>query len=57
MGVEVHGVLWGVDEIERHALASIKELIAALEMFAEDLLVFLPQNDVRQRIRRLQGVL
>jgi hypothetical protein len=57
MGIEVHEVLWTIDQIEQHELASIKELIAALEMFTEDPLVFLPQNDIRQRIRRRQRML
>lgn len=57
MGIEVHGVLWIVDQLEQHRLASIKELVDALRRFEEDALVFLPQSEVRRRLRRLRGML
>jgi hypothetical protein len=47
MGIEVHGVLWAIEQIEEHQLAPIKELVAALALFDVDQLAFLPQIEVR----------
>ena len=52
-GIEVHGVLWVTDEMETHAIVPFADLHAALQLFAADDLVFLPQDEVLRRIRRL----
>jgi predicted nucleic acid-binding protein len=57
MGIEVHGVLWALDQLEHHQLATIEALVAALTLFQEDPLVFLPQDEVHQRLRRLRRML
>jgi hypothetical protein len=54
MKIEVHGVLWAVDQLEYHELSTIKDLVAALELFDRDPRVFLPQGEVRQRLRWLR---
>jgi predicted nucleic acid-binding protein len=54
MGIEVHGVLWAVDELERTNLATAQQLYDALSLFEQDSLVFLPKDEIRQRLRRLR---
>src|SRR5262249_3821087 len=54
MGIEVHGVLWTIDELERTSLATAQQLYDALSLFEQDSLVFLPKDEIRQRLRRLR---
>jgi predicted nucleic acid-binding protein len=51
--VEVHGVLWAVDEMHRHAAASNTVLRAALSLWLEDSTVWLPAHEIQVRLRRL----
>ena len=53
MGIEVHGVLWIIDELEYHGVGSREQLYEALRLFEQDDLVFLPQEEIRRRLRRL----
>jgi predicted nucleic acid-binding protein len=53
LGVEVHGVLWISDEIEKASKMSFADLAAALARLEADPLVFLPGDEVRIRIERL----
>ena len=52
--IEVHGILWIIDELERTHLSTPQQLYEALRLFAEDDLVFLPQVEIRRRIRHFQ---
>ena len=54
MGIEVHGVLWTIDELERTNLVTVRQLYDALSLFEQDSLVFLPKDEIRQRLRRLR---
>ena len=54
IGIEVHGVLWTIDELERTSLATARQLYDALCLLEQDSLVFLPKDELRQRIRRFQ---
>lgn len=51
--IEVHGVLWTIDEMEVHGVLPPQILYEALRLFQEDDLVFLPADEVSRRIRRL----
>ena len=53
-GIEVHGILWTIDELERVGLATVRRLYDALRLLEQDSLVFLPKDELRQRIHRLQ---
>jgi predicted nucleic acid-binding protein len=53
-GIEVHGVLWTIDELERTGLATARQLCGALRLLEQDSLVFLPKDELRRRMRRLQ---
>jgi len=53
-GVEVHGVLWIIDEMESRKTVSLRNLYDALWLFHDDPRVFLPTDEVMQRIRRME---
>jgi hypothetical protein len=55
-GLEVRGVLWVTDELETHGILTAPVLHAALQILADDDLVFLPKEDVLRRLRRLARV-
>jgi predicted nucleic acid-binding protein len=50
--MEVHGVLWVVDEIFRNRLTSAATLLAALRSFSTDPTVRLPLRELRVFIKR-----
>ncbi|MEW8012191.1 MAG: hypothetical protein AB2818_14220 [Candidatus Thiodiazotropha sp.] len=52
-GVEVRGVLWITDELEKHDIVPLPQLHDALQLFHDDDLVFLPKNEIMRRLRRL----
>ena len=52
-GIEVHGVLWTIDEMEVHDAVPLQVLYDALRLFQDDDLVFLPADELLRRIRRL----
>lgn len=52
-GIEVHGVLWTIDEMEVHRVLPPRVLHDALRLFREDDLVFLPADELSRRLRRL----
>jgi predicted nucleic acid-binding protein len=52
--VEVHGHLWLSDEMEKHKTVTRKRLLAVLEAWEDDPLVWLPSAELKARIRRLQ---
>jgi predicted nucleic acid-binding protein len=57
MGIEVHGVLWIIDELEQTRLATAHQLYEALCVFERDELIFLPLSEVQKRLRRLKRLL
>jgi predicted nucleic acid-binding protein len=55
--IEVHGVLWAIDEIHKAATATVHELIQALELFESDPTIFrLPARDLKNFIRRYKSL-
>lgn len=52
-GIEVHGVLWAIDEMEVHGVVPQRVLYDALRLFHDDDLVFLPAEELSRRMRRL----
>jgi len=55
--VEVHGVLWITDEFETHDIVATQRLHDALCLLRDDVLVFLPEDELLRRIRRLARLL
>jgi hypothetical protein len=54
LNIEVHGVLWVSDEIERATAMPFADLADALTRLESDPLVFLPAGEVRKRIEHLR---
>ena len=50
--VEVHGILWILDELHRCALATSSRLESALNLFASDATVRLPPKEVAACLKR-----
>jgi predicted nucleic acid-binding protein len=53
--MEVHGVLWVIDEIHRCKLATAANLRLALDRFAADSSVRLPRRELAAYIKRYEG--
>lgn len=49
--MEVHGVLWVIDEIHRHAICTTETLLHALQLLAHDPTVRLPQRELAASIK------
>ncbi len=54
--MEVHGVLWVLDEIYRNHLASGETLLAAVRAFSADPTVRLPQRELRACMKRYERI-
>lgn len=52
--IETRGVIWAIDMLEQHTDIDTEILLAALELFLNDPLVRLPEDDLKKRIRRLK---
>jgi predicted nucleic acid-binding protein len=50
--MEVHGVLWVIDELHRNDVVKAKALLAALKAFSIDSTVRLPQRDLAASIKK-----
>lgn len=54
--IEVHGLLWVLDEIHQDKLSTADVLCAALRLLADDPAVRLPRGDLTALIKRIQSV-
>ena len=54
--MEVHGVLWAIDEIHRNQIETAKTLLAVLKAFSADPTVRLPKREVSASIKRFSGM-
>lgn len=52
--VEVHGVLWIMDELAAHKVVDRSILLKALDIFKKNKMVFLPEEEIEKRIRKLK---
>lgn len=50
--IEVHGVLWVIDELHAHAISTAAALVAALKALKEDPTVRLPQQELAEYLER-----
>jgi predicted nucleic acid-binding protein len=53
--IEVHGILWAIDELHDNQLSTAKVLHNALRLLAEDPAVRLPRRELMAYIRRYSG--
>ena len=54
IGLQVHGLLWISDQIEECGKMPSSTLLKCLERLSSDPLVFLPLQEIKQRIERLR---
>ena len=52
--IEVHGVIWALDELARLAVVDRARLAVAVQTLLDDPLVFLPERELRQRLHWLR---
>ncbi len=52
--IDVHGVIWALDEMHRLAAVKPARLAVAIQTLIDDPLVFLPDDELRQRIHRFR---
>lgn len=55
--IEVHGLLWVIDQLHRNNLVAVKALLAALQLFDKDPTVRLPTRELAAYMRRYQALL
>jgi len=48
--LNAHGVLWATDEIYKHSLCDAAKLRAAMQLFLDHPLVFVPDPPIRERL-------
>jgi len=53
MGIEVHGALWIIDELHAHRTVETSVLLNSLNIFKKDETVFLPDDEIQKRVKRL----
>jgi len=54
--IEVHGILWVLDQLHHHKLTPATGIVAVLRAFAEDSSVRLPRKDLAAYIRKYEGL-
>jgi predicted nucleic acid-binding protein len=54
--IEVHGVLWLLDEVYRYRLASAPSILTILRTFSEDVTVRLPRRELTAYFKKYQGL-
>ncbi|HRI89799.1 MAG TPA: hypothetical protein PK869_16110 [Candidatus Hydrogenedentes bacterium] len=53
-GIECHGVLWVVEELDKAKLTTKARLLSAMELWRADLLVRLPREELERLIARFK---
>jgi len=53
--IEVHGVLWVIDELQAHAISTAGVLLAALKVLTSDPTVRLPPQELAAYLKRYGG--
>ena len=54
--MDVHGVLWVIDELHRNGVLKARTLLAALKTFSSDSTVRLPARELSASIKRFSGL-
>jgi len=56
-GIEVHGILWAIDEIYSGKVATVNQLYSALLLFKKDPTVRLPVNPLNRQLEKYKSLL
>ncbi|WP_155748381.1 hypothetical protein [Scytonema sp. UIC 10036] len=54
--IEVHGILWAIDEMHEFKTATVNQLYNALILFEKDITVRLPKKDLQRYIKRYENL-
>ena len=54
--MDVHGVLWVLDQLHKHRLASVAAILTVLRIFSEDITVRLPRRELAAYIKKYEGL-
>jgi predicted nucleic acid-binding protein len=55
-GIEVHGVLWAIEEMHKASTATVAQIVEALQLFESNPVIFrLPLRDLRVFIKRYKS--
>jgi hypothetical protein len=54
--IAVHGVLWVIDQIHSHRLATSGDILAALRTFTDDFTVRLPRRTLATYVKRFEQI-
>lgn len=57
IGIEVHGILWVSDQLEANGHVALAALHQGLSMLASDPTVFVPKDELSERITRMESLL
>src|SRR5262249_2520445 len=49
--ITVHGVLWVIDELHGHSLATVADILTALRLFSDDVTVRLPRRTLAAYVK------
>src|SRR5215467_9692442 len=52
--ITVHGVLWVIDELHGHSLATVPDILTALRLFSDDVTVRLPRRSLVAYVKRYE---
>lgn len=55
--VEVHGVLWGIEQMQQHTVASTQLLVLGLQALKADTSVRIPKTELTSLLERLSSAL
>ena len=56
-GIEVHGILWAIDEMYNGQVATVNQLYSALLLFKQDSTVRLPVSSLNRQIEKYKSLL
>ena len=54
--IEVHGVLWVLDQLHKHQLTSVAAILTVLRTFSEDVTVRLPHRELTAYVKKYEGL-
>ncbi|MGD1092505.1 MAG: hypothetical protein ABSB35_11015 [Bryobacteraceae bacterium] len=54
--IEVHGILWVLDQLHANNLSTAEDVVTVLRVFQEDLTVRLPRREIAAYLRRYENL-
>jgi hypothetical protein len=54
--MDLHGILWVLDQLHKHRLASVAAILTALRILSEEVTVGLPRRELAAYIKKYEGL-